>query len=308
VFLVPKDFVRSPEAAAARYTTAEAEAYTRWLATHHYENFQVVSFLLPKRLHQDFYNVYAYCRWADDLGDEMGAPVESLRLLAWWREQLEAMYAGEATHPVFVALRGTVSRHSIPQEPFADLIRAFEQDQTVTRYAAWEDVYAYCRNSANPVGRLVLYLCGYSDAQRQRLSDTTCTALQLANFWQDVAVDLEKDRVYIPLEVLARHGCALEDLYARRVTPAFREAMREIVARARELFREGLPLSSMVDRRLALDINLFSRGGLRVLDKIAEQDYDVLSRRPAISKAERVWLLLGSLARVAILRAVSRAA
>ena len=308
MFLVPKDFVRSPEAAAARYTTAEAEAYTRWLATHHYENFQVVSFLLPKRLHQDFYNVYAYCRWADDLGDEMGAPVESLRLLAWWREQLEAMYAGEATHPVFVALRGTVSRHSIPQEPFADLIRAFEQDQTVTRYAAWEDVYAYCRNSANPVGRLVLYLCGYSDAQRQRLSDTTCTALQLANFWQDVAVDLEKDRVYIPLEVLARHGCALEDLYARRVTPAFREAMREIVARARELFREGLPLSSMVDRRLALDINLFSRGGLRVLDKIAEQDYDVLSRRPAISKAERVWLLLGSLARVAILRAVSRAA
>ena len=268
----------------------------------------MVSFLLPKRLHQDFYNVYAYCRWADDLGDEMGAPVESLRLLAWWREQLEAMYAGEATHPVFVALRGTVSRHSIPQEPFADLIRAFEQDQTVTRYAAWEDVYAYCRNSANPVGRLVLYLCGYSDAQRQRLSDTTCTALQLANFWQDVAVDLEKDRVYIPLEVLARHGCALEDLYARRVTPAFREAMREIVARARELFREGLPLSSMVDRRLALDINLFSRGGLRVLDKIAEQDYDVLSRRPAISKAERVWLLLGSLARVAILRAVSRAA
>ena len=308
MFLVPKDFVHSPEAAAARYTTAEAEAYTRWLATHHYENFQVVSFLLPKRLHQDFYNVYAYCRWADDLGDEMGAPVESLRLLAWWREQLEAMYAGEATHPVFVALRGTVSRHSIPQEPFADLIRAFEQDQTVTRYAAWEDVYAYCRNSANPVGRLVLYLCGYSDAQRQRLSDTTCTALQLANFWQDVAVDLEKDRVYIPLEVLARHGCALEDLYARRVTPAFREAMREIVARARELFREGLPLSSMVDRRLALDINLFSRGGLRVLDKIAEQDYDVLSRRPAISKAERVWLLLGSLARVAILRAVSRAA
>ena len=308
MFLVPKDFVHSPEAAAARYTTAEAEAYTRWLATHHYENFQVVSFLLPKRLHQDFYNVYAYCRWADDLGDEMGAPVESLRLLAWWREQLEAMYAGEATHPVFVALRGTVSRHSIPQEPFADLIRAFEQDQTVTRYAAWEDVYAYCRNSANPVGRLVLYLCGYSDAQRQRLSDATCTALQLANFWQDVAVDLEKDRVYIPLEVLARHGCALEDLYARRVTPAFREAMREIVARARELFREGLPLSSMVDRRLALDINLFSRGGLRVLDKIAEQDYDVLSRRPAISKAERVWLLLGSLARVAILRAVSRAA
>jgi squalene synthase HpnC len=303
ILLPPREFVLSAEAAAARYTNAEAEAYTRWLATHHYENFQVVSFLLPKRLHQDFYNVYAYCRWADDLGDEMDSTAESLRLLAWWRGQLEAMYAGQATHPVFVALRGTVARHSIPQEPFADLIRAFEQDQTVTRYGSWEEVYAYCRYSANPVGRLVLYLCGYSDADRQRLSDATCTALQLANFWQDVAVDLEKDRVYIPLDVLARRGYTLEELYARRMTPAFREVMREIVARARELFHEGLPLSSMVDRRLALDIDLFSRGGLRVLDKIAEQEYDVLSRRPAVSKAERVWLLLGSLARVAFSRA-----
>jgi len=301
--LAPREFVRSPEASAARFTAAEAEAYTRRLATHHYENFQVVSFLLPKRLHQDFYNVYAYCRWADDLGDEMGSREESLRLLAWWRTQLAGMYAGETTHPVFVALRGTVVRYAIPEEPFADLIRAFEQDQTVTRYQTWADVYAYCRYSANPVGRLVLYLCGYSDAGRQRLSDATCTALQLANFWQDVAVDLEKDRVYIPLEVLARHRYPLEDLYARRMTPAFGAVMREIVARARELFVEGLPLSSMVGRRLALDIDLFSRGGLRVLDKIAAQGYDVLSRRPAISTAERVCLLLGSLARVAMLRA-----
>ena len=299
ILLPPKEFVHSTEAAAAHYSTVEAEAYTRWLATHHYENFQVVSFLLPKRLHQDFYNVYAYCRWADDLGDEMGSPAESLRLLAWWREQLDAMYAGEAAHPVFVALRGTVARHSIPRGPFADLIRAFEQDQTVTRYASWDALYAYCRCSANPVGRLVLYLCGYSDVERQRLSDATCTALQLANFWQDVAVDLEKDRVYIPLEVLGRHGYTLEELYARRMTPAFREAMREIVARARELFVAGLPLPSMVDRRLALDIDLFSRGGMRVLDKIAQQDYNVLARRPAISKAERVWLLLRSIMRTA---------
>jgi squalene synthase HpnC len=303
IFLPPGEYVRSPAASAARYTTAGAEAYTRWLATHHYENFHVASFLLPKRLHQDFYNVYSYCRWADDLGDEIGDRAESLRLLAWWREQLEAMYAGVATHPVFVALRRTVARCSIPQEPFADLIRAFEQDQTVARYPTWQDLFGYCRYSANPVGRLVLYLCGYSDTERQRLSDATCTALQLANFWQDVTVDLEKDRVYIPLEVLERHGYGLEDLYARRMTPAFRGVMREIVARARELFAEGLPLSSMVDRRLALDIDLFSRGGLRVLDKIADQDYDVLSRRPAISKAERVWLLLGSLARVALTRA-----
>jgi len=303
IFLPPREYVRSPEAVAARYTAAGAEAYTRWLATHHYENFHVVSFLLPKRLHQDFYNVYSFCRWADDLGDEMGDRAESLRLLTWWRTQLDAMYAGEATHPVFVALRGTVARCSIPQEPFADLIRAFEQDQTVARYETWHHLYRYCRYSANPVGRLVLYLCGYADAERQRLSDATCTALQLANFWQDVTVDLEKDRVYIPLEVLERHGYTVEDLYARRMTPAFREVMREIVERARELFAEGLPLSSMVDRRLALDIDLFSRGGMRVLDKIAEQDYDVLSRRPAISKAERIWLLLGSLARVALTRA-----
>jgi squalene synthase HpnC len=300
VFAAPIDFLASSDLTTRAWTLEDSLAYTRWLATRHYENFHVVSFLLPKRLHQDFYNVYAYCRWADDLGDEMGSPAESLRLLAWWREELEAMYAGQAAHPVFVALRATVARHSIPQTPFADLIRAFEQDQTVTRYAAWEDVYAYCRYSANPVGRLVLYLCGYSDAARQRLSDATCTALQLANFWQDVAVDLEKDRVYIPLEVLARHGYSIEDLYSRRMTPAFREVMREIVARARELFVEGLPLSSMVDRRLALDIDLFSRGGLRVLDKIAGQDYDVLSRRPAISKAERVWLILGSLVRSAL--------
>jgi squalene synthase HpnC len=308
VFLAPKDYVRSPAALAERYTIAQAEAYTRWLATQHYENFHVVSFLLPKRLHQDFYNVYAYCRWADDLGDEMGDRTESLRLLAWWREQLDAMYTGEASHPVFIALRGTVAHHSIPQEPFADLIRAFEQDQTVTRYPTWQDLYGYCRYSANPVGRLVLYLCGYGDAERQRLSDATCTGLQLANFWQDVTVDLEKDRVYIPLEVLARHGYALDDLYARRTTPAFCEAMQECVARAREFFIEGLPLSSLVDRRLALDIDLFSRGGLRVLDKIAEQHYDVLSQRPAISKSERVWLLLGSLARVALWRAMPRAA
>jgi squalene synthase HpnC len=303
VFLAPKDFVRDPAALAAVCTAPQADEYTRWLATHHYENFHVVSWLLPKRLHQDFYNVYGYCRWADDLGDEIGDHAESLRLLAWWRESLQAMYAGEATHPVFVALRSTVARYSIPQEPFDDLIRAFEQDQTVTRYRDWDDLFGYCRYSANPVGRLVLYLCGYSDAERQRLSDATCTALQLANFWQDVTVDWEKDRVYIPLDVLERHGSSVEEIAARRATPGFLEAMREIVDRARELFLEGLPLAGMVDRRLAVDIELFSRGGMRVLDKIAAQGYDVLARRPSVSKTERVWILLGTLARAALSRA-----
>jgi len=173
------------------------------------------------------------------------------------------------------------------------------QDQTVTRYRDWDAVFGYCRNSANPVGRLVLYLCGYKDAERQRLSDATCTALQLANFWQDVTVDLLKDRVYIPLDAMERHGYSLDELSARRFTPAFREVMKEIVDKARQLFLAGLPLSGMVDRRLAIDLDLFSRGGMRVLDKIEQQGYDVLRSRPAISKMERVGLLLGSVARMA---------
>src|SRR5262245_41316366 len=162
---------------------AESLAYTRWLATHHYENFHVVSFLLPKRLHQDFYNVYAFCRWADDLGDELGDTQESLRQLAWWRGELRAMFEGALTrHPVFVALRETAAQHRLPQEPFDDLITAFEQDQTITRYRNFDELFQYCRYSANPVGRLVLGLCGYRDEARYALSDATCTALQLANF------------------------------------------------------------------------------------------------------------------------------
>jgi squalene synthase HpnC len=303
VFLPPAAFVRSPEALHKTWSSQEASAYTRWLATHHYENFHVVSFLLPKRLHQDFYNVYAYCRWADDLGDEIGDRAESLRLLEWWRVELDAMYQGRSSHPVFVALQPTVERHGIPRQPFADLIQAFVQDQTVTRYRDWAGLFDYCRCSANPVGRLVLYLCGYSDAERQRLSDATCTALQLANFWQDVTVDLRKDRVYIPLDVMERHRYTVEELFAGEFTPAFREVMREIVQKARALFHDGLPLTEMVDRRLALDLDLFSRGGLRVLAKIERQGYNVLAARPAISKAERVGLLLTSLARVAFSRA-----
>ncbi|MGC2661594.1 MAG: squalene/phytoene synthase family protein, partial [Bryobacteraceae bacterium] len=178
--LQPKDFIRLEPSDSTAYTEAEALAYTHWLATNHYENFQVVSFLLPKHLHQDFYNVYAFCRWADDLGDEIGDPAESLKLLAWWRTELRAMYQGEAAHPVFTALKGTVTRHAIPMEPFDRLIQAFEHDQRVTRYRTFEDVFAYCVNSANPVGHLVLYLGGYRDKERQRLSDETCTGLQLA--------------------------------------------------------------------------------------------------------------------------------
>jgi squalene synthase HpnC len=295
--LGPKDFVGCTEAMSRVWSESEALEYTRWLATHHYENFHVVSFLLPKRLHQDFYNVYAFCRWADDLGDEIGDTRESLRLLAWWREQLSEMFSGRASNPVFVALGRTAERYSLPISPFSDLITAFEQDQTVTRYRNWNELFGYCKNSANPVGRLLLYLCGYSDKERQALSDATCTALQLANFWQDVAVDLKKDRVYIPLDVMELHGYTLDDLNGLKFKPAFAAVMRDIIAVTRDLFVKGLPLASTVHRRLAIDLDLFSRGGMRVLEKIEAQGYDVLTRRPAVSKTERVSLLLGAIAR-----------
>ncbi|HYP14438.1 MAG TPA: squalene synthase HpnC [Bryobacteraceae bacterium] len=302
-YLVPEVFVRTPEALERQWSLQESLSYTRWLATHHYENFQVVSFLLPKRLHADFYNVYAFCRWADDLGDEIGDTRESLRLLAWWRSELERLYTeGTATHPVFVALAGTIRAHQLPAAPFSDLITAFEHDQTNTRYKDWSEVLGYCRHSANPVGRLVLYLCGYRDTEFHRLSDFTCTALQLANFWQDVSVDLRKDRVYLPLDLLERHRYSVDDLFAGDEDERFQGAMAEAVSFADELFRKGLPLIDMVDRRLSLDLDLFSRGGMRVLDKIRQQDYRVLHNRPSIGKVERVTLLLTSLTRLVSFR------
>jgi squalene synthase HpnC len=281
----------------------ESLAYTKWLATSHYENFHVVSFLLPKRLHQDFYNVYSFCRWADDLGDEIGDTAESLRLLRWWRGELDRMYAGEAEHPVFQSLRDTVRRHELPSEPFSDLIHAFVHDQTVTRYGNWDEVLSYCRCSANPVGRLLLYLCGYRDAERQRLSDATCTGLQLANFWQDVSVDLKKDRVYIPRSVMTSHGYSEAELFAGVEDWRFQAVMRDVVDRARTLFQAGLPLARTVDRRLSVDLELFSRGGMLVLDKIERREYRVLHNRPAVGKLERARLLLATLARAAFHKA-----
>ena len=297
-YLQPKEYVRSVPLGTTGYSIAESLEYTRWLATHHYENFHVVSFLLPKNLHQDFYNVYSFCRWADDLGDEIGDTHESLRLLSWWRSELQAMYRGQTGHPVFVALKDTVDRHAIPIEPFDRLIRAFEQDQTVTRYANFDEVFAYCVNSANPVGHLVLYLCGYRDPERQALSDFTCTGLQLANFWQDIRVDLEKNRVYLPLNLLEKHGYTVDELFEGKEDKRFREIMQEAVAVADDLFHRGLPLIKTLNRRLALDIDLFSRGGMRILEKIKDQNYNVLRRRPHISKAERVVLLIQCLPRL----------
>jgi squalene synthase HpnC len=269
----------------------EAQQYCSRLAHSHYENFSVVTWFLPKPLHQHFYNVYAYCRISDDLGDEVGDPQQSLALLDQWEAELQQCYSGEPRHPVFVALRQTVRELEIPQHEFSDLLRAFRQDQTTTRYQTFADVLGYCQYSANPVGHLVLYVCGYRDAERQKRSDFTCTALQLANFWQDVAVDYGKGRVYLPLEDLAKYGVREDDIAQRRARPAFVEMMKFEVARAREWFRMGLPLAGTVNKHLALDIELFSRGGLEILNAIERQGYDVLQRRPVISKPRKAWLL-----------------
>jgi len=268
-----------------------AQQYTRWLATHHYENFNVVSWLLPKALHQHFYNVYAYCRWADDLGDEVPEATRALELLAWWEHELDACYEGKPSHAVFVALRETIVAKDIPKQPFADLLKAFRLDQTVKRYPTWDAVLGYCVYSANPVGRLVLYLCGYRDEQRQRLSDATCTALQLANFWQDVSRDLDIGRIYIPLDGAAAHGLSENDIVERRFDERYVGLMKDLMARTRALFTEGQPLARVVDGRLSVDLEMFTRGGLAVLDAIEAMGYDTLHHRPAVSKLKQAALL-----------------
>jgi squalene synthase HpnC len=274
---------------------AEARAYCKNLAETHYENFHVASWFLPERLRPHFHSIYAYCRIADDLGDEVGDAGQSLALLDWWGAELEACYRGEARHPVFVALTETIRECDIPSEPFADLLVAFRQDQTVKRYETMEDVLAYCRYSANPVGRLVLYACGYRDAERFALSDTTCTGLQLANFWQDVAEDFEKGRVYLPQSDMRCFGVTDQDIAARRFLPAFRALMEHEVVEARRWFERGLPLIGRVDRELALDLDLFSRGGLEILRAIERRGYDVLRGRPAISKGRKLGLMSAAL-------------
>ena len=270
----------------------EARAYCERLAKSHYENFSVASWFLPKRLRQHFYNVYAYCRISDDLGDEVGDPQQSLELLDQWEAELNACYAGSPKHPVFVALAETVKQFSIPQHEFSDLLIAFRQDQTITRFETFDDILAYCRYSANPVGHLVLYLCGYSDADRQQLSDYTCTALQLANFWQDVFVDYGKGRIYLPLEDLRRFGVTGGDIAQRRATPQFVAMMKFEVERARDWFARGLPLVKKVNRELAIDLELFSRGGQEILNAIERQGFDVLRARPEISKSCKLMLVL----------------
>lgn len=290
--LLPGELEIAANAPPAGCSPETARRYTCWLATHHYENFNVVSWLLPRELHQHFYNLYAYCRWADDLGDEVPDSHRALELLGWWESELDACYEGRPSHPVFIALRETIVAKDIPKQPFVDLLKAFRQDQVVKRYPTWESVLDYCVYSANPVGRLVLYLCGYRDEERQLLSDATCTALQLANFWQDVARDLEKGRIYIPLDAASRHGVAEQEIVEHRFSDRYVALMKDLIARTRALFEQGLPLARMVHGKLSVDIEMFSRGGLAVLRAVEDMGYDTLNHRPAISKA-RQGLLLG---------------
>jgi len=273
--------------------SAEAQAYTRRLATRHYENFNVASWLLPRDLHQHFYNVYAYCRWADDLGDEIPDPERALQLLDELENELRLIYmpGRGPQHPVLIALAETIHAKDIPVEPFADLLRAFRQDQTVRRYATWAELCNYAVYSANPVGRLVLHLCGYRDECRQKLSDFTCTGLQLANCWQDVSLDIEKGRIYIPAEELSRHGLTEDDIVQRSFDGRYVALMKDLVARTRELFRAGLPLAQQVDASLRVDIELFSRGGLAILDAIERSGYNTLRQRPSLSKTAKAKLV-----------------
>ncbi|MHB8753652.1 MAG: squalene synthase HpnC [Candidatus Acidiferrales bacterium] len=272
-------------------TPSEAQRYTRWLATHHYENFRVASWLLPSRLRQHFYNVYAYCRWADDLGDEVPDSKHAVELLNQWEEELQRAYRGAARHPVLIAVAETAREFDIPIEAFSDLLIAFRQDQTVHRYAKWDDVIDYCRYSANPVGRLVLYLMGYRDAERQQLSDATCTALQLANFWQDVGRDLEKGRIYIPLELAAIYEVSEEDIVSKQFNSNYVGLMKDLIVRTRSVFATGAPLANRVAPEFRVDLELFNRGGCAVLNAIESMGYDTLHRRPALDRGVQARLL-----------------
>lgn len=290
---------------AARERTVslvEAEAYCRRLARRHYENFPVATWLLPRTLRQHFFNVYAYCRWSDDLADEVHDAERSLFLLSWWRGELEACYAGRAGHPVFVALARTIDKFAIPAEPFLDLVSAFEQDQRVFSYDTFEQLHDYCRRSAAPVGRLVLYVCGVFHEANLGWSDSICIGLQLANFWQDVARDYEIGRVYLPKKDRQRFGYEDADLEARVTNPAFIELMRFEVDRAREYLIRGLPLVDQMPGRLKFDVDLFIHGGLKILDRIEAIGYRVWDVRPVVTRLDVAVLVSRSMGRAVFRR------
>jgi squalene synthase HpnC len=271
----------------------EARRYCRRLAESHYENFTVVSWLWPRHLHQHLANVYAYCRWADDLADESADPAQSLELLDWWEASLRAAAEGDARHPVFVALAETLRAFDLPLAPFLDLLAAFRRDQRQTRYETFDELLDYCRCSANPVGRIALFLGRSQDDVNAELSDAICTGLQLANFCQDVRRDFAKGRIYIPLEDCRAAGCREEQL-AGPVDDALRSLLRQQVVRAREFLERGQPLVGRVSSDLRLPVRLFVDGGLAILRAIERQGYDVWTRRPTVSRAAKLRLLAGA--------------
>lgn len=279
--------------AANAYTAGEAFIYCQRLAVSHYENFSVASWLLPRALRRHVYAVYAFCRHVDDLGDE--APGDRLGLLDEWQAELERCYHSTPRHPILVALRETIRCFAIPPQPFLKLIEANRMDQRISRYPTFEELLRYCDHSANPVGHLFLYLFGYADAERQRVADATCTALQLTNFWQDIAVDLGKGRVYIPQEDMARFGYSEEGLERGVADDSFRALMAFEVGRTRELFAKGLGLLDRVDGRLRVDLKLFSLGGLAVLEALERNGYDVFRRRPRLSRWRKAALFVRGL-------------
>ena len=269
-----------------------AQAYCRRLARTHYENFTVASCLVPRGLRQHFYNIYAYCRWSDDLADEVPDASHSEALLDWWESLLDDCYAGRARHPVFVALQDTIDTFAIPDRPLRDLLVAFRQDQRTTIYETFDDLLGYCRNSANPVGHLVLYLGRSFDDTNAAYSDSICTGLQLANFWQDVARDWDIGRVYLPRSDCQRFGYD-DAMFARRETnDAFRELMRFQVDRAERWLRDGHPLIARVAPELRVDVRLFQQGGLATLNAIRRIDYDVWRQRPTVGRWRKLRLLL----------------
>lgn len=283
----------------ARGEPAEVRAAYQWCreyARGHDENFTVVSWFLPKPLRPHFFALYAFCRWTDDLGDE--AQGDRLALLDAWEAELRDALAGRAARPLLVALGRTVAAFDIPHDLFLRLIEANRMDQVKTRFETAAELQRYCEHSATPVGRMVLHVLGEREERKLLLSDATCTGLQLANFWQDVSRDLEKDRVYLPTEDMHHVGYTENELRAGVVNDAFRELMRFEIARARTLFAKGRELERLVDRRVRVDVSLFRLGGEAVLDAIAATDYDVLTRRPRVSKPRKAWMALSTAIRL----------
>ncbi len=269
-----------------------SSGYCETLVRTHYENFPVGTLFLPRKIRTHLRAIYAYCRVVDDLGDE--APGDRLALLDAWEADLAACYAGEPRGPLFEALARTILEFSIPPDPFRRLIRANRTDQTRRRWETYGDLLGYCDDSANPVGHLVLHVLGGFDARRAVLSDATCTALQLANFWQDVARDFDKGRIYLPQEDMRRFGVDEGAVARREATPAFRSLLAFEVERTRALFRTGLALVREVPEAFRTDLLLFSRGGWGILDRIAAQKFDTLTRRPAWSKWDMLKLVVGT--------------